>query len=101
MVIDKGLMDALLCNDGWDGLVEKLLTGIGSVLDSEHGTYLLVSYKLGRPTKKLLEKVGVSVGLNWEFDVPPLSNAKVSVSLARKHAGASRIFPPEQSGTPK
>jgi hypothetical protein len=69
MIIDKGLTDALLCGEGWDGPLEKLLYESAKVLSMETGQYLLISYQLPSSTKEFLMDVGEKVGLKWEFDV--------------------------------
>lgn len=69
MIIDKGLTDALLCGEGWDGPLEKLLYESAKVLSMESGQYLLISYQLPSSTKEFLMDVGHKVGLEWEFDV--------------------------------
>ena len=69
MIIDKGLTDALLCGEGWDGPLEKLLYESAKVLSIESGQYLLISYQLPSSTKEFLMDIGHKVGLEWEFDV--------------------------------
>ena len=83
IIIDKGLSDAILCGDGWDGPLTRLFEGASIVLNEEKGIYLLVSYKLPPSTKNFLTEVGQRVGLNWQFDLPE-SNDRVSVSVATK-----------------
>lgn len=81
-MVDKGLVDALMCGEGWDGPVSRLFQNVGKVLILG-GTYLLVSYKLADSTRELLHHVGVESGLSWEFDLEG-SNNRVSISMARK-----------------
>mmetsp|Transcript_8258 Transcript_8258/g.19154 ORF Transcript_8258/g.19154 Transcript_8258/m.19154 type:complete len:231 (-) Transcript_8258:598-1290(-) len=80
MVIDKGLMDAIMCGDDWDYSVQKLFTQVSSIMESG-GCYLLVSYRLTSSAKQFLQTV--CEGLVWEFDLPE-GNESVSVSIARK-----------------
>ena len=84
IVLDKGLMDAILCGEGWDGTVRKLLEELSRVL-RPGGTYLLVSYRLPNSTKSFLCEVGKEYNLQWNFDIEPDSNPRVSVSVATKH----------------
>lgn len=87
MIIDKGLTDAILCGEGWDGPLEKLLDESAKVLSMETGQYLLISYNLPSSTKRFLVEVGDKVGLKWDFEydlVTSTSHDGVSVAMARK-----------------
>eukprot|EP00562_Extubocellulus_spinifer_P001733 CAMPEP_0178473370 /NCGR_PEP_ID=MMETSP0696-20121128/2053_1 /TAXON_ID=265572 /ORGANISM="Extubocellulus spinifer, Strain CCMP396" /LENGTH=276 /DNA_ID=CAMNT_0020100593 /DNA_START=77 /DNA_END=904 /DNA_ORIENTATION=- len=64
-IIDKGLIDALMCGESWDRDVERLLSSAAAVLKPSIGEYLLVSYKLTTSTKEFLEEVGDEIGLQW------------------------------------
>jgi SAM-dependent methyltransferase len=70
IIIDKGLTDAILCGEGWDYLLEKVLYESSKILskDGSGGRYLLISYQLPSSTKDFLIDVGKKVGLEWEFD---------------------------------
>ena len=104
VIVDKGLADAIWCNEGWDGMLERLFDEVAKVLrkpssavltatssstdrkeTEQHagGKYILVCYKLSKSHKEFLIDVGKKVGLEWEFDIPhPFSNNRVSVSIA-------------------
>ena len=103
VIVDKGLADAIWCNEGWDGMLERLFDEVAKVLrkpssaisaaasssdrkeTEQHvcGKYILVCYKLSKSHKEFLIDVGKRVGLEWEFDIPPpFSNNRVSVSIA-------------------
>lgn len=82
VIVDKGLMDALLCGEGWNGPVATLLEEASQKLRCK-GVYVLVSYRLPRSTREYLTEVGDRVGLTWEFDCKG-SNDRVGVSIARK-----------------
>jgi len=82
VIFDKGLCDALWCDEGWDGPLNRLLTEASSVL-STSGIYILICYRLSNSRKEYLEDVGNEVGLLWSFDVKG-SNERVSVSIATK-----------------
>jgi hypothetical protein len=85
IIVDKGLTDAILCGEGWNGPLEKLLEEASLVLDdSGCSKYLLISYRLPSSTKEFLKEVGASVGLEWEFDLPPDTNPRVGISIATK-----------------
>jgi SAM-dependent methyltransferase len=82
IIIDKGLMDAIFCGEGWNGPIESLVKESSKVL-SPGGFYLLASYRLPTSTKEFLTEVGSEVGLEWEFDCAG-SNDRVGLSIARK-----------------
>jgi hypothetical protein len=82
IIIDKGLMDAIFCGEGWNGPIESLVKESSKVL-SPGGFYLLASYRLPTSTKEFLTEVGSEVGLDWEFDCAG-SNDRVGLSIARK-----------------
>lgn len=82
IIVDKGLMDAIFCGEGWNGPIESLLRESSKLL-SLGGFYLLVSYRLPTSTKEFLTEVGSEVGLEWEFDCAG-SNDRVEVSIAYK-----------------
>ena len=82
-IVDKGLIDALMCGEGWNGDVERLLTSAARQL-KHGGTYVCVSYKLSTATKEFLLDVGRNVGLEWEFDLEDQNNTRVSLSKAVK-----------------
>lgn len=84
IIIDKGLSDAILCSEGWNGPLEELYTGAASILRPSCGRYLLVSYRLPTATKEFLDQIGQMVGLAWDFDIKTDSNDRVGVSLATK-----------------
>ena len=83
-IVDKGLIDALMCGEGWNGDVERLLTSAARQL-KHGGTYVCVSYKLSTATKEFLLDVGRNVGLEWEFDLEDQNNTRVSLSKALKN----------------
>uniref|UniRef100_A0A7R9ZM84 Methyltransferase type 11 domain-containing protein n=1 Tax=Craspedostauros australis TaxID=1486917 RepID=A0A7R9ZM84_9STRA len=45
-ILDKGLIDALLCGDGWDSDLERLLRQASKHLVPHQGRYILISYRL-------------------------------------------------------
>eukprot|EP00977_Amphora_coffeiformis_P013195 scaffold3405_cov167-Amphora_coffeaeformis.AAC.2 len=82
VIYDKGLMDAIFCNEGWNKPIRLLLQESSKVLN-EGGMYILVSYHLPQSTKEFLEDVGSKNHLEWTFDLPA-SNNRVGVSYATK-----------------
>ena len=80
-IIDKGLIDALMCGEGWNGDVERLLASAAKQL-RPNGLYVLVSYKLSSATKDFLLDVGKKDGLEWTFDLEDEDNNRVSLSKA-------------------
>jgi hypothetical protein len=113
MIIDKGLMDALLCGEGWDGPVERLLTESIQILnrprsnhdDSNHnhpahadkgGTYMLISYPLPKSTEAFLQDVTTaSHTMEWSFRRPE-SNTRVQISIGTIRTRARPRWFPEQ-----
>jgi hypothetical protein len=82
MVLDKGLMDAIFCGEGWDSPITALIEESCGLLKTG-GAYLLVSYRLPTSTQDFLVAAGKKVGLEWEFDGEG-SNDRVGISMARK-----------------
>lgn len=82
VIYDKGLTDAILCDEGWDGPLEQLLREVSTVLTSG-GIYILICYRLSRSQIEFLEEIGTKVGLSWSFDVEG-TNDGVSVSISTK-----------------
>jgi hypothetical protein len=100
-VVDKGLMDALLCGEGWSLWVRQLLDSVHNVLsdddDDNAGRYILVSYRLPSSTMAFLQNVAGSV-LEWNFQVDG-SNPRVMISIARRrqrHHHQQQPPPPQQ-----
>jgi len=82
MILDKGLMDALFCGEGWDHPIQSLLLESANIL-KPGGSYLLLGYRLMSATKDFLEQTGELNGLQWKFDCEG-STERVMVSIARK-----------------
>jgi SAM-dependent methyltransferase len=83
-IIDKGLMDAILCGDGWNTPIASLVVEVANALKSTSsgaGRYILVSYKLPKSTADYLIDEGIKAGLTWEFNCVG-SNKRVSISIA-------------------
>jgi hypothetical protein len=98
-VVDKGLMDALLCGEGWSLWVRQLLDSVHNVLSSDDddnnaGRYILVSYRLPTSTMAFLQNVAGSV-LEWNFQVDG-SNPRVMISIARRRRRHQQQPPPQQ-----
>ena len=81
-IIDKGLMDAMMCGEGWDsnGAVLKYLKEAKLVLKPS-GTFILVSYKLNTFTREYLECTGDALGIGWSLDIDEKSDGRVSFSI--------------------
>jgi SAM-dependent methyltransferase len=80
MVLDKGLLDALFCSEGWNGPVEKALQAASRVL-KHGGKYILIGYK--QPTSTLDFMKDAAPNLDWK-SLSSFSNDRVSVSVATK-----------------
>lgn len=98
-IIDKGLLDALLCGEGWEPAVESLFEGASKILKTSSttnacnsGRYILVSYQLSTSMRQYLKRitegnkssslVSSSSPWSWDFNISSLSNNRVSVSVA-------------------
>lgn len=84
IILDKGLSDALFCNEAWDFWIPNLLKGASVILKEETGIYLLISYKLPKSTQEFLQELGQEIGLDWTFELPEASNDRVTLSMARR-----------------
>lgn len=82
VIYDKGLMDAIFCNEGWNTPIQLLVEEASKVL-VEGGSYILVSYRLPKPTQEFLRGAGNANNLEWSFDLEG-SNDRVGISVATK-----------------
>jgi hypothetical protein len=55
VIIDKGLMDAIFCGEGWNGPIESLVRRESGKVLCPGGLYLLASYRLPTSTKEFFE----------------------------------------------
>lgn len=76
VIVDKGLIDALLCGEGWDVPVQKLMDQSQSVL-AANGTYVLVSYTLPPSTQEFLRQ-----GTTWEWKFGQIATSRSMISTA-------------------
>lgn len=84
VIIDKGLMDAMMCDEGWNASVERYIEGVSELLQkSKKGKFLLISYKLNQSTKEYLFDIGDKFGLEWDFDIADKSNDRISFTIGR------------------
>jgi len=83
-IVDKGLVDAFMCGEGWNGDLEPYMRGVATLLEKGIGRFILVSYKLNSSTKELLVEIGRRYGLQWEFDIQSKSNSRVSFSVGHR-----------------
>lgn len=99
VILDKGLLDALFCGDGWERPVQAVLQECRDILSAKGGgCYILISYKLPKSTQEFLASISSSLQksndgdhnnndqpplFQWEFDVPKYSTDRVSVSFGR------------------
>lgn len=69
LIIDKGFMDAILCGEGWDGILTTWFHEVALVLrESGAARYILISYPLPTSIEAFLHEIGKKIGLEWEFD---------------------------------
>ena len=81
-IIDKGLLDALLCNEGFE--VDSLMNGVDEVLtSSDWGLHVLVSFPLTGMLKSSLDEMQ---DLKWQFDVAVegSENGRGCLNVARR-----------------
>ena len=93
VIIDKGLLDALMCGEGFDSDLEKLMGGIDAVLTQrDWGMYVLVCFQLSKSNRELVELTdhGESHNANlfWDFDIPVegSENGRATFNLATRCA---------------
>ncbi len=77
-IVDKGLMDAMMCNEGCD--LDRYFREVRSIL-KPGGKMILVSYKITSATRAYLESD--AVGLDWILDITEKSNSRVSFSVGQ------------------
>ena len=83
VILDKGLLDAILCGEGWDIDVERLLKGASKLL-SKNGMYILISYALIPSVKEVIVEIGNNVGIQWDLNITTLSSQCLSYSIGYK-----------------
>lgn len=86
VVIDKGLLDALMCGEGHD--VGRLMGGVNDVVvPHAWGLHVLICFPPSASVRRSLEES--SSGLAWEFDVPVegSENGRATFNLARRYRG--------------
>lgn len=92
VIVDKGLTDAFMCGEGWEKPVQDLLRESTKLFHpTSGGTYIMVSYKLNPTIQTLIQEMCNTSGKEtnddnlvweWDFNIQPLSNDRVSVSVA-------------------
>jgi hypothetical protein len=98
LILDKGLMDVLLCGDDWDSTVPRLLAALADDDDDDDALaptgryccyYVLVSYTLPPSTRQFIrEETGNT--WDWSFDAavgddrPVRTGRRSMVSLGRR-----------------
>lgn len=97
IIVDKGLTDAILCSEGFDGPLGQLMVESAKVL-KHGGRYLLISYAMPTSTKDFIRELGRAVGLEWKFDVDMESTAGASTKhvpspngLSTKKTGSQKV----------
>ena len=99
VIVDKGLLDALMCGEGFDSDLEKLMGGIDEVLTRhEWGISILICFQLSTASKEsLIELAGGRDNSNdnaptlfWDFDIPVegSENGRATFNLARRRSDA-------------
>ncbi len=94
VIVDKGLLDALMCGEGFDSDLEKLMGGIDTVLTHrDWGIYVLVCFQLSKSNREFFNELtdrGESQNPNlfWNFDIPVKGseNGRATFNLATRCA---------------
>ena len=94
VIVDKGLLDALMCGEGFDSDLKKLMGGIDAVLTRrEWGIYVLVCFQLSKSNREFFTELtdrGESHNPNlfWDFDIPVegSENGRATFNLATRCA---------------
>lgn len=71
VVVDKGLLDALMCGEGFD--LERLMESINGVLTPrEWGVHVLICFKLSKASRRSLAEFrnNNNPSLVWDFNIP-------------------------------
>ena len=88
VIIDKGLMDALMCGEGFD--VNTLQASVNQVLTPEiWGMQVLICFPLMKGTRESLVDIGKEITtthLYWKFDMPVdgSENGRGSFNVAKR-----------------
>ncbi|KAL7528105.1 hypothetical protein ACHAXR_002272 [Thalassiosira sp. AJA248-18] len=88
VIVDKGLLDALMCGEGFD--IDRLMGGnINDVLTPhDWGMHVLICFQLSKASKQSLVDLGHDniPGLVWDFDIPVegSENGRAGFNLARR-----------------
>ena len=88
VIIDKGLLDALMCGEGFDADLERLMEGIQDVLTPQKwGIHVLVCFQLSNASKQILLQLRDELDsgcdapeneqdLFWDFNIPVVGSDK-------------------------
>ncbi|GKY93719.1 hypothetical protein MPSEU_000339000 [Mayamaea pseudoterrestris] len=79
LIIDKGFLDALLCSEGWNGLVERTMAAATRVLKRGSGKYVWIGYKLPQSTLDFMAET-TALDMHWENDCDG-SNDNVAIRI--------------------
>jgi hypothetical protein len=83
IIIDKGLLDALMCGDGFD--IQQFMTGINDTLILNNwGMHILICFPLSESLKHQI--LTNESSLIWNFDIPidGHENGRATFNLARR-----------------
>ena len=83
IIIDKGLLDALMCGDGFD--IQQFMTGINDTLILNNwGMHILICFPLSESVKHQI--LTNKSSLIWNFDIPidGHENGRATFNLARR-----------------
>lgn len=87
VIVDKGLLDALMCGEGFD--LEKLMGSTNSVLTPrDWGMHVLICFQLSKASKESLNELGNGndPNLYWDFNIPVegSENGRACFNLAQR-----------------
>ena len=104
VIIDKGLLDALMCGEGFD--IERLVDSINDVLTPQDwGMHVLICFQLSKASKQSMIDLGIrrkETKLEWDFDIPVegSENGRACFNLAhRSREPGSNILGVDQGMT--
>jgi hypothetical protein len=78
IILDKGFLDALLCSEGWNGLVERAMTQAMRVLQGG-GKYIWIGYTLPQSTLDYIAEIAPEI--EWDNDICGCGESNENVAI--------------------
>ncbi|KAL7550871.1 hypothetical protein ACHAWF_014077 [Thalassiosira exigua] len=94
VIVDKGLLDALMCGEGFD--IQSFMEGMNDVLTTNNwGRHILICFRLSKSPKQDLIDLGNvnKPGLAWDFDIPVAGSevGRASFNMGRRRERQQNI----------